>query len=64
MSQLTQGILLLPENAPTHTSQVAMAAESDCDFEIFPVPNILRTWPPLTTTYFRIWKPSFEVAVL
>jgi hypothetical protein len=43
--------LLLHDNAPAHTSQVAMAAETDCGFEI--LPHILRTWPPLTSTCFR-----------
>ena len=50
---LTQGVLLLHDNAPAHTSKVAMAAATDCGFKILPHPHILRTWPPLTSTRFR-----------
>ena len=32
--KLTCGVLLLQGNAPTHTSQVAMTAVSECGFEI------------------------------
>ena len=32
--KLTRGVLLLQENAPAHTSQVAMAAATKCCFEV------------------------------
>jgi hypothetical protein len=32
--KLTQGVLLLHDNAPAHTSLVVMAAATDCGFEI------------------------------
>ena len=34
--KLTQGVLLLQDNAPTHTLQVAMAAATKCSFQILP----------------------------
>jgi hypothetical protein len=34
--KLIQGVLLLHDNAPAHTSQVAMAAATDCGFESLP----------------------------
>ena len=36
--KLTRGALLLQDNAPAHTSQVAMTAATDCGFEILPGP--------------------------
>jgi histone-lysine N-methyltransferase SETMAR len=36
--KLTQGVLLMHDNAPAHTSQVAMAVATDCGFEILPNP--------------------------
>ena len=36
--KLTQGFLLLQDNAPAHTSQVAMTAATECGFEIIPHP--------------------------
>ena len=36
--KLTRGILLLQDNAPAHTPQVAMAASTKCGFEVFPHP--------------------------
>jgi hypothetical protein len=41
--KLTQSVLLLHDNTLAHTSQVAMAAATDCGFEIFLIPHILRT---------------------
>ena len=35
---LTRGILLLQDNAPAHTSQVAMTAATECGFEVLPHP--------------------------
>ena len=36
--KLTRGILLLQDNAPAHTPQVAMTVATECGFEIFPHP--------------------------
>ena len=36
--KLTRGVLLLQDNAPVHTSQVAMTAATECGFEIPPHP--------------------------
>ena len=35
---MTSGVLLLQDNAPAHTSQVAMTAATECGFEILPHP--------------------------
>ena len=35
---MTRGILLLQDNTPAHTSQVAMAAATECGFEVLPHP--------------------------
>jgi hypothetical protein len=55
--KLTQGVLLLLNNAPAHKSQVAMAAAIDCGFEILPhssystdlVPSDFCLFPKLKT---------------
>ena len=36
--KLTQSVLLLQDNAPAHTSQVAMTAATECGFEVLPHP--------------------------
>ena len=36
--KLTRDVLLLQDNAPAHTSQVAMAAATECGFEVLPHP--------------------------
>ena len=36
--KLTCGVLLLQDNVPAHTSQVAMTAATECGFEILPHP--------------------------
>ena len=36
--KLTRGVLLLQDNAPAHTSQVAMTAWTECGFEILSHP--------------------------
>ena len=36
--KLTRGILLLQDNSPAHTMQVAMTAATECGFEILPHP--------------------------
>ena len=47
--KLTLGVLLLQDNAPTHTSQVATTAATECGFEILPHPHILLIWLLLTS---------------
>ena len=37
--KLTQGVLHLKDNAPAHTSQVAMAAATKCSFAVLPRPS-------------------------
>ena len=37
--KLTRDVLLLQDNAPAHTSQVAMTAATECGFEVFPHPS-------------------------
>ena len=37
--KLTRGVLLLQDNAPVNTSQVAMTAATECGFEIIPHPS-------------------------
>jgi hypothetical protein len=51
--KLTQGFLLLHDYAPVHISQVAMAAATDCGFEIFPHPQYSPDIAPLTSTCFQ-----------
>ena len=34
LGKLPRGVLLLKDNAPSHTSQVAMTAATECGFEI------------------------------
>ena len=36
--KLTRGVLLLQDNAPAHTSQIAMAAATKCSFKVLPSP--------------------------
>ena len=36
--KLTRGVLLLKDNAHTHTSQVSMTAVTECGFEVLPHP--------------------------
>jgi hypothetical protein len=47
--KLTQGVLLLHDNAPAHTSQLQLTAA----LKFFPILYILRTWSPLTSSCFR-----------
>ena len=50
---LTRGVLLLQDNAPAHTSQVAMAAATKCSFEVLPHPPYS---PELTPLDFYVSK--------
>ena len=44
--KLTRSVLLLQDNAPAHTSQVAMAAATECEFEILPHPPYFPDMAP------------------
>ena len=44
--KLTRGVLLLQDNAPAHTSQVAMAATTECGFEALPHSTVLSRFSP------------------
>jgi hypothetical protein len=61
--KLTRGVLLLHDNALAHTFQVAMAAATDCGFEILPHPPNSSNLAPLTSSCFWNWQPSFLVDV-
>jgi histone-lysine N-methyltransferase SETMAR len=50
--KLTQGVLFLHDNAPAHTSHVAMAAATDCGFDILPHPPYS---PDLATSNFYLF---------
>ena len=39
----------LADNAPAHTSQVAMTAATECRFEVLPHPYFFLIWPHLTS---------------
>ena len=45
--------LLLQDNAPAHTSQVAMTAATECGLKSFLIPNILLLWLHLTSICFQ-----------
>ena len=42
--KLTHNVLFLQDNAPAHTSQVAMTAATECGFDILPHSHILQIW--------------------
>jgi len=48
--KLSHGVLLHQDNAPAHTSAVAMAAIPECGFDLLSPPRIHQTWLRLTTT--------------
>ena len=50
--KLTRGVLLLQDNVPVHTSQVAMTIATECGFEIRPHPPFLLIWHLLTFYLF------------
>ena len=60
-----RSVLLLQDNAPTHTSQVAMPAPTKCGFEILPYPHILLIWlhlnsicskTEISSSWYTVWK--------
>ena len=58
--KLTRVVLLL-QNAPAHTSQVAMTNATECGFEVLLHPHILLIWPLLTPVCSQIEiQPSWN----
>ena len=51
--KLTHGVLLLQDNVPAHTSQVAMNAATECGFEILPHPPFS---PEMATDFYLFPK--------
>ena len=51
--KLTCGVLLLQDNAPAHTSQVAMTAATECGFEDLPHPY---NSPAITPSDFYLFQ--------
>ena len=58
--KLTQGVLLLQDNAPVHTSQVVMTITTECGLEILPHPPFLLIWHLLTFYLFPKLVRSME----
>ena len=54
--KLRRGVLLLQDNAPAHTSRVAMAAAAECGFEILPHPPYSPDLAPSDYHLFRKLK--------
>ena len=57
--KLTRGFLLLQDNAPSHTSQVAISAAIECGFEILPHPPYSPIWLLLNEiplSWFTVWN--------
>jgi histone-lysine N-methyltransferase SETMAR len=57
--KLTQSVLLLHDNALAHTSQVAMAAATDCGFVILPRPPYSPDMAPSDFYLFPKLKTEF-----
>ena len=56
--KLTRGVLLLQDNAPAHTSQVAMTAATECGFEVLPRPPYSPDMAPSDFCLFPILKSN------
>ena len=56
--KLTWGVLLLPDNAPVHNSQVAMAAATKCSFKDGPHPPYSPELAPLDFYLFPNLKTN------
>ena len=59
--KLRSGILLLQDNAPVHTAQVAMATER-CSFVLLPHAPYSLDFVPSDFYLFPNWNPTFVVA--
>ena len=58
--KLTQGVLLLQENAPAHTSQVGRAAVTKCNSEVLPHPLYSSDLAPSDVRLFPNLKANFS----
>ena len=58
--KLTQGVLLLQNNAPAQKSQVAMAAATECGFEVLPHPPYSPGLAPSDFYLFPKLKPNLR----
>ena len=56
--ELTCGVLLLQDNAPAHTLQVAMAAATECGFEVLPHLPYSPDLAPNDFYLFPKWKTN------
>ena len=52
--KLSQGVLLLLDNAPVHKSRITQTAFWICKFEQLNHPPYSPDLPPVTTTFFEI----------
>ena len=52
--KFTRGVLLLQENAPAHTSPLAMAAATECSFKVLPHPQYSPDLAPSDSICFQI----------
>ena len=57
---LTKGVLFHQDNAPAHTSLVAMATIHNCGFDLFPIHLIRQTWPPPTSIFSPQMKTPLQ----
>ena len=60
----TRGVLLLQDNAPAYTYQVAMAAATKCSFEVLPHPPYSPEFAPSDFCLFPNLKLTFVVVIL
>ena len=58
--KLTRGVLLLQDNAPAHTSQVAMTAATKCGFEVLPHPPYSPDMAPSDFYLFQKLKSNLR----
>lgn len=56
--KLARGVLFLQDNAPVHTARVSRDALKATGFSEIDHPPIVRTWLPVTFSFFRNWKRS------
>ena len=56
--KLNGDVLLLQNNTPAHTSQVAMAAATECEFKILSHPPYFLIWILLTSICSQTESPS------
>ena len=58
--KLTQGVLLVQDNASAHTSQAAIAAATKCSFKVLPHPPYSLELAPLDNHLFPNLKTNFR----